>query len=108
MTKEKIPLWKSAFLYNKLADVLGLIGTGGLITLDQNNADHKWTWLVGGATAAVQLIRLVFSDNNRNNIPDILEDQEAEVQQEVNIVVKQAPGGTPTVDVTQQTTTTKP
>lgn len=104
-TKKKIPLLKSAFFWNKLADVFGLLGTGGLVTLDVNNANEVWTWIVGGATAIVQVIRLVFSDTNRNNIPDILEDQEAEVQQEVNITVKKDPeGGEPIVDVTHQTT----
>lgn len=107
--KKRIPLLKSAFFWNKIADVLGLFGTGGLVTLDVNNADHIWTWVVGGITAAVQVIRLLFTDANRNNIPDILEDQEAEVQQEVNVVIKPAPdGGQPIVDVTQQTTITKP
>lgn len=105
--KKKIPLMKSAFFWNKLADVLGLFGTGGLVTLDVNNADQKWTWIVGGATALVQVIRMLFTDSNKNNIPDILEDQEADVeQQEVNVTVKQDPqGGPPIVDVTQQTTT---
>lgn len=109
-TKIKIPLWKSSFFWNKIADVLGLFGTGGLVTLDVNNADQKWTWIVGGATGLVQLIRMLFVDSNKNNIPDILEQQEAEVhQQEVTVAVKENPdGGPPIVDVTQQTTTTKP
>jgi hypothetical protein len=104
--KKKIPLVKSSFFWNKLADVLGLFGTGGLVTLEVTNADDKWTWVVGIATGLVQLIRMLFTDANRNNIPDILEEQEAEIQQEVNIVVKQdTTGGPPIVDVTQTTTT---
>lgn len=106
--KKKIPLVKSSFFWNKMADVLGLFGTGGLVTLSVENADQKWTWIVGGATALVQFIRLLFTDGNKNNIPDILEDQEADVHvQEVNIAVIENPtGGPPIVDVTQ--TTTKP
>lgn len=105
--KKRIPLLKSAFFYTKVADVFGLLGTGGLITLDVNNANETWTWIVGCATGLVQFIRLIFVDSNRNNIPDILEEQEAELQQEVNITVKQDPeGGTPIVDVSQQTITT--
>lgn len=105
--KKKIPLLKSAFFWNKAADVLGLFGTGGLVTLDVNNAAQKWTWIVGGVTALVQVIRMLFTDANRNNIPDILEDQEAEVtHQEVNVSVKENPeGGPPIVDVSQTTTT---
>jgi hypothetical protein len=104
--KKKIPLLKSSFFWNKIADVMGLFGTGGLITLSETDADKKWSLIVGIATGLVQFIRLFFADNNRNNIPDILEDQEAEVQQEVNITVKPGPeGGAPIVDVTQQTTT---
>jgi len=102
--KKKIPLVKSTFFWNKMADVLGLFGTGGLVALDVNNAAVIWTWLVGSVTAMVQIIRILFTDSNRNNIPDILEDQEAELQQEVNIVVTQNEGGIPIVDVTQQTT----
>lgn len=91
-----------------MADVFGLFGTGGLVTLDVNNANHKWTWIVGGVTAFVQVIRMLFTDANRNNVPDILEDQEELLQQEVNIAVKENPsGGPPIVDVTQ-TTVTKP
>lgn len=105
--KKKIPLWKSAFFWQKLADVFGLFGTGGLVALEVNNANEVWTWVVGGATGIVQVIRILFSDANHNNLPDILEDQETEVQQEVNVVVKQGvDGGPPVVDVTQQTTTT--
>jgi len=104
--KKKIPLLKSAFFWNKFADVVGLFGTGGLITLSETNADSKWSLIVGIATGIVQIVRLIFADNNRNNIPDILEAQEAEVQQEVNIVVTQdKDGGIPTVDVTQSTVT---
>lgn len=103
--KKKIPLLRSTFFWNKIADVFALFGTGGLITLSENNADMKWTWIVGGATALVQLIRLLFTDNNKNNIPDILEEQEAEVgDQEVKVLVKEDPhGGPPIVDVTQTT-----
>lgn len=89
--KKKIPLLKSSFFYNKIADVLGLFGTGGLVTLDVTNADQKWTWLVGIVTAMVQIIRMLFTDANRNNIPDILEDQEADVfETEVVTTVKSA------------------
>lgn len=106
--KKKIPLIKSALFWNKMADVFGLFGTGGLVALDVNKADNKWTWLVGGATALVQVIRLLFTDNNRNNVPDILEEQEEISQQEVTVAVKEDPkGGPPIVDVTH-TTTTKP
>lgn len=106
--KKKIPLLKSSFFWNKMADVLGLFGTGGLVTLNVENADQKWTWIVGGATALVQLIRLLFTDGNKNNIPDILEDQEADLPvQEVTVAVTENPqGGPPIVDVTK--TTTKP
>jgi len=104
--KKKIPLLKSAFFWSKMADVIGLLGTGGLVTLDLNNANEVWTWIVGGATGIVQVIRILFSDNNRNNIPDILEDQESDIQQEVTVTVKPGrEGGLPIVDVTQQTTT---
>lgn len=105
--KKKIPLLKSTFFWNKMADLFGLLGTGGLVTLDVKNADQKWTWIVGGATALVQFIRLMFTDNNKNNIPDILEEQEADVidKQEVTVAVKENPeGGPPIVDVTQTTT----
>lgn len=107
--KKKIPLMKSAFFWNKVADVLGLFGTGGLVALDVNNAAQKWTWIVGAITALVQVIRLLFTDSNRNNIPDILEEQEAEIHaQEVTVAVTENPeGGPPIVDVTQ-TTVTKP
>ena len=106
--KKKIPLLKSSFFWNKFADVVGLFGTGGLITLSETNADSKWSLIVGIATALVQIVRMIFTDANRNNIPDILEDQEADVQQEVTVAVSQNPeGGPPIVDVTQ-TTTTKP
>ena len=107
--KKKIPLLKSSFFWNKFADVVGLFGTGGLITLSETNADSKWSLIVGIATALVQIVRMIFTDANRNNIPDILEDQEAEIsQQEVTVAVSQNPeGGPPIVDVTQ-TTTTKP
>lgn len=105
--KKKIPLLKSAFFWNKLADIVGLIGTGGLITLSETNADSKWSLIVGIATGAVQFIRLTFADTNRNNIPDILEDQEADVHQEVNVTVKPGvDGGPPVVDVSQQTVET--
>lgn len=106
-TKKKIPLLKSAFFWNKMADLFGLFGTGGLVTLSVEDANVMWTWIVGGATALVQVIRLLFTDSNRNNIPDILEEQEAEVhQQEVTVAVKENPdGGPPIVDVTQSTTT---
>lgn len=106
--KQKIPLLKSSLFWNKVADVLGLFGTGGLVTLNLEKADPMWSWIVGGATALVQIIRILFTDANRNNIPDILEDQHTEVQQEVNITVKENPGGLPTVDVTQTTTTKEP
>lgn len=106
MAKKKIPLLKSAYFWNKVADVVGLFGTGGLVTLSEKDADHKWALIVGICTGAVQLIRLLFADNNRNNIPDILEDQETEIQQEVNVTVKPGvDGGPPVVDVTQQTIT---
>ncbi len=106
--KKKIPLAKSSLFWNKIADVLGLFGTGGLVTLSVEDADSKWTWIVGGATALVQVIRLLFTDSNRNNVPDILEDQEEISQQEVTVAVKEDPkGGPPIVDVTH-TTTTKP
>jgi hypothetical protein len=107
-TKKKIPLLKSAFFWNKVADVFGLFGTGGLVTLDVNNAAQKWTWIVGSITAFVQVIRMLFTDSNRNNVPDILEDQEEISHQEVTVAVKENPeGGAPIVDVTH-TTTTKP
>lgn len=107
-TKKKIPLLKSAFFWNKMADLFSLFGTGGLVSLNVENADEKWTWIVGGATALVLIIRLLFTDSNRNNIPDILEEQEEIQQQEVTVAVKADPeGGPPIVDVTQ-TTTTKP
>ncbi len=106
--KKKIPLLKSSFFWNKMADVFGLFGTGGLVALDVNNADHRWTWIVGGVTALVQVIRVLFTDANRNNVPDILEDQEEIQQQEVTVSVKEnLQGGPPIVDVTQ-TTVTKP
>jgi hypothetical protein len=102
--KVKIPLLKSAMFYNKVADVLGLFGTGGLITLNETNADDKWTWIVGAASITVQVIRMLFVDSNHNNIPDILEDQEADIQQEVTVTVKQGADGTPPiVDVVQNT-----
>ncbi len=103
--KKKIPLIKSYFFWNKMADVFGLFGTGGLVTLSVENADSKWTWIVGGATALVQLIRLLFTDGNKNNIPDIFEAQEADLPvQEVNIAVTENPeGGPPIVDVTKTT-----
>lgn len=102
MTKENIPLWKSAFFWNKLADVVGVFGTGGLVTLNETNASHVWTWVVGAATISVQLIRLLFVDANRNNIPDIFEPQVADIQQEVNVTVKPGvDGGPPIVDVQQ-------
>jgi hypothetical protein len=105
--KKKIPLLKSYFFWNKIADIFGLFGTGGLITLSETDADKKWTLVVGISTGLVQFIRLFFADNNKNNIPDILEAQEAEVDhQEVNVMVKENPsGGPPIVDVTQTTTT---
>jgi hypothetical protein len=104
--KKKIPLFKSSLFWNKIADVLGLFGTGGLITLNVENADSKWTWIVGGATVLVQVIRLLFTDGNKNNIPDILEDQEADFPiQEVNVAVTENPaGGPPIVEVTKTTT----
>lgn len=80
--KKKIALLKSSFFWNKMADVLGLFGTGGLVTLSIENADSIWTWVVGGATGLVQVIRLLFTDSNKNNIPDILEEQEAEEDSE--------------------------
>lgn len=107
--KKKIPLLKSAFFWNKVADVLGLFGTGGLVTLSVEDADSKWTWIVGGATALVQVIRLLFTDSNRNNVPDILEDQEEISQQEVTVAIKEDPqGGPPIVDVSQSITTKPP
>jgi len=106
MAKKKIPLLKSTFFWNKMADVFGLFGTGGLVALDVNNAAQKWTWIVGSITAMVQIIRVLFTDNNRNNVPDILEPQEEIEQQEVTVSVKENPsGGTPIVDVTQTTIT---
>lgn len=107
--KKKIPLIKSALFWNKMADLFGLFGTGGLVTLSVENADAKWTWLVGGATALVQVIRLLFTDTNRNNVPDILEEQEEISQQEVTVAVKADPeGGAPIVDVTQKTISKPP
>jgi hypothetical protein len=108
MAAKKIPLLKSAFFWNKIADVFGLFGTGGLITLSETGADKKWSLVVGITTGAVQFIRLFFADNNRNNIPDILEDQEEVSQQEITVAVKEnSQGGPPIVDVSQ-TTVTKP
>jgi hypothetical protein len=107
--KKKIHLLKSSLFWNKIADVLGLFGTGGLVAIDVNNGSETWTWIVGGATGLVQVIRLLFTDNNKNNIPDILEEQESDedvLQQEVNVVVTQdKQGGPPVVEVTQEVTT---
>jgi len=53
----------------------------------------------------IQVIRLLFTDGNKNNIPDILEDQEADFPiQEVNVAVSENPaGGPPIVEVTKTT-----
>lgn len=104
--KVKIPIYKSAFFWDKIAEALIFIATISLVGSKLDKWSNTLTIVIGGASIIGQLLKIIFADKNKNNLVDLFETQEADIQQEVNVTVKPGvDGGPPIVDVTQQTTT---
>jgi hypothetical protein len=107
--KVKIPLWKSAFFWDRIAEALIFIATLSLVGSKLEKWSDTITIVIGGSSITAQLLKIIFADKNKNNLVDLFEPQEAdvEVHQEVNVTVKPGvDGGPPVVDVSQQTVET--
>lgn len=67
--------WTRASVWMKVKDSINAVGTVTQVVLIAGDSQHIWNYLTAAIQLAGTFITIWFEDNNKNDVPDIFEDE---------------------------------